>query len=153
MLRDTLLWLSALAPDHTTGKPRPFFGADLISYTETSERRPVDTVAKGEQVEGELDSFIAKRDKQRRREEGDRPAHEIYADSVRLYHDKRELQRAWEWLRYHEAQIRRLSDTLEAIISRHRKEAARYAELLGVEPAKLDETAKRNGHKKRGEAA
>jgi hypothetical protein len=103
-------------------------------------------IARGEQIEGELDAFIAKRDRERRREEGERPQEELYAESTRRYHERQVLQGWWEWLRYHERMIRAHTATYEAIISRHRKEAERYAELLGVEM--LDETTKRNGHKK-----
>ena len=38
-------------------------------------------IAKGEQVEGELDAFIHKRDRQRRRDEGERAREELYAES------------------------------------------------------------------------
>jgi len=68
------------------------------------ERRLVD-IAKGEIVEAEIDAFINRRDKQRRKEE-ERPAEEIYADSVRRHHERQQLQRAWEWLRYHEGPAR-----------------------------------------------
>jgi hypothetical protein len=121
------------------------FGADLTNVDKASERRLVD-ITRGEQVEAEMDAFISKTDKQRRREEGDRPAEEMYAASVRLHHDKRQRVRAWEWLRYHERMIATHTATLEALIGRHRKEAERYAALLGVEP--IDETSKVNGHKR-----
>ena len=111
------------------------------------ERRLVDSVAKGEQVEAELTAFIGKRDEQRRREEGrERPAEELWQASERVYQAKRWRKQAWAWVRYHEGQIRRHTATLEALIGRHRKEAERYAALLGVEP--LDETTKCNGHKR-----
>jgi hypothetical protein len=103
-------------------------------------------VARTEQIEGELDAFISKRDKQRRREEGDRPAEEMYAASTRRYHERQVRQGWWEWLRYHERMIAAHTATLEALIGRHREEAERYADLLGVEP--IDETTKVNGHKK-----
>ncbi len=106
--------------------------------------------AKSERVETELDGFIASRDRKRRKEEGERPAEELYLENTRRYQERQLRREWWEHLRYHEAQIRRLSDTLEALVARHRTEAERYAALLGVEP--IDETAKVNGHR-RGEAA
>jgi hypothetical protein len=134
------------APDHTTGKPRPFFGAGLISYTAASERRLVDTVAKGEVAEASLDALIRRRHDQRAQSEGERAREELYAESTRRHHEKLQQQRWWEWLRFHEGQIRRHTATLEALIGDHRKEAERYAALLGVEP--IDETTKVNGHKR-----
>jgi hypothetical protein len=111
----------------------------------TDERRLVD-ISRSEQVEGELDAFIAKRNKQRRKTEGERAREEIYAESTRRYQEREQLQVWWRWLRYHEGQMRRHTATLETLIGHHRGEAERYAALLGVEP--LDEISKRNGHKK-----
>ena len=97
-------------------------------------------------VEAELDAFIARRDKKRRKEEGERAREELYADSVRTYHENRQLQAWWEVLRYHERMIRAHTANLEALVSRHRSEAQRYADILGVEL--IDETTKVNGHKR-----
>lgn len=109
----------------------------------------MDTVARGEQVESELNSFIRKRDQERRKQEGERPEEALYLESTRRYADRQQRQRWWEWLRFHEGQLRRHTASLEALISQHRNEAERYAGLLGVEI--LDETTT-NGHKK-GKAA
>jgi hypothetical protein len=114
-----------------------------------TERRLVD-IARGEVAESSIDAFIAKRDKERRKTEGERAREELYAESTRRHQEKRQLQVWWEWLRYHEGQMRRHTATLEALISHHRAEAERYAALLGVEA--IDETTKVNGHKK-GRAA
>jgi hypothetical protein len=137
-------------PVWTAGeRPFSFFAQPIIQLFDVSERRPVDTVAHTEMVEGGIDAFIAKRDEQRRKEEG-RPAEELYADSCRRHQERQQLQRWWEALRYHERMVRAHTATLEALIANHRKEAERYAALLGVES--IDETIKVNGHKK-GRAA
>ena len=113
----------------------------------------MDTVAKGEVAAASLTAFIATRDKQRRRDEGERPAEALYAESARRYEERRQRARLWEWYRYHQGQIQRHTATLEALVSAHRKEAQRYAALLGaplVEPVELDETIERSGHQENG---
>jgi hypothetical protein len=134
------------------GSPTRLFGPDLTSrneYIKASERRQVD-IESGERVEGELDGFISKQDKRRRRDEGERAREELYLESTRRHTERQQLRLWWEWLRFHEGQVRRHTANLEALIVHHRTEAERYAGLLGVEM--LDEIAKRNGHKK-GRAA
>jgi hypothetical protein len=106
----------------------------------------MDSHTKGEMAEAGIDSFIAKRDKQRRRDDGERAAEELYMQSTRRYAERERLRLRWEWLRYHEEQIRRLTANLEALITRHRTEARRLAELLGVEP--IDQISKRNGYRR-----
>jgi hypothetical protein len=69
----------------------------------------------GERVETELDGFIANRDKQRRKTEGERAREELYMVSVRTYHERETRQRWWERLRFHEGQVRRHTATLEAL--------------------------------------
>jgi hypothetical protein len=108
------------------------------------ERRLVD-VTHTEAVEAGLDAFIAKRDKQRRQSEGERAREVLYSEGCRRYEEKERRRVLWEWLRFHEAQIRRHTATLEALISRHRREAERYAELLGVEEV-IDESTNGNGY-------
>jgi hypothetical protein len=44
----------------------------------------------GERVEGELDAFIAKRDKQRRQTEGERRLEALWVESVRPYQERQE---------------------------------------------------------------
>jgi hypothetical protein len=107
-------------------------------------------ISRGEQVEGELDAMIRRRDEKRRRDEGERVAEGPYMVSTRRQAERQQLRLWWEWLRYHERMIRSHTANFEALISRHRIEAERYAALLGVEA--IDETTKVNGHKK-GRAA
>ena len=60
----------------------------------------MDTVARGEMVEGELDAFISKRDKQRRAEEGERREAEAWAESVARQNAAEREQNRWEWVRH-----------------------------------------------------
>jgi hypothetical protein len=52
----------------------------------------VDSVSRGEQVESELDMFIARRDEKRRRDEGDRSVEEVWAESCRRHDETRRQQ-------------------------------------------------------------
>ena len=65
----------------------PFFPEDQTNVRHREE--PMDTVAKGEAAESGIDAFISKRDRQRRRDEGERPAEELWAISERIYAAKR----------------------------------------------------------------
>ncbi len=67
-------------------------------------------------------------------------------ESTRRHHEREQRRRWWEWLRFHEQMVRAHTANLERLVGRHRLETERYAALLGVEA--LDETTKRNGHKK-----
>jgi hypothetical protein len=57
-------------------------------------------VAHAEAVEGGLDALIEKRDKQRRREEGERQAHELWQQSVERYHAARRRRNRAAWFAY-----------------------------------------------------
>ena len=92
----------------------------------------MDTVAHAEAVESGLDALIEKRDRQRRKTEGERAAEEMYADSCRRFSDRERTARLWERLRYHEGQARRLSNTVAALVAGHEAEAERYAAILGI---------------------
>ena len=110
----------------------------------------MDTVARGEMVEAELDAMIRRRDEKRRAKEGEHPAEALWQEGCRRHEEKEYRGSLWERLRFHEQMVRNHTTNFEAIVGRHRKEAARYADLLGLTP--LDESGKRNGHKK-GKAA
>jgi hypothetical protein len=92
----------------------------------------VDTVERGEIAESGLDNFIAQRDKQRRREEGERPAEAMWAESCRVYAEQERRRGWWERLRHHEAMIRAHDLNHALIVDGHRREADKYAELLGL---------------------
>ena len=84
-------------------------------------------IATGEKVEHELDAFIRKRDKERRRTEGERPEEEAWKESVRRYEAARDAHLPQEWpARYHIAQAVRYKATLEALVAHHEAEAEKY---------------------------
>jgi hypothetical protein len=110
---------------------RPSFGAVLITYTQADERseRSVD-LAKGEATEKELDVFIAKRDAQRRKAEGDRPVEEAWKQSSRIHDAKLRRENTAAWIDYHQAAAERARRNLEELIARHEAQAQK---LLGIE--------------------
>ena len=57
-------------------------------------------IARGEQVETELDRLIERRDTERRRTEAERRMEELWAESVRRYNARQREQNRWEWVRY-----------------------------------------------------
>jgi hypothetical protein len=83
-------------------------------------------IAKGERVEGELDAFISKRDKERRQSEGERAREELWQKSVREHNARCGDEQRLARLRYHEGQAIRLGRTLGALIRFNRAEAERY---------------------------
>jgi hypothetical protein len=91
----------------------------------------VDT-AKINAIEGELDSFVAGRDKERWRGEGERPAEEIWQESMRTYNAKRQVALAWEWLRYHVRRRRARKHTFALLDAHDEAEIRRYEEMLGI---------------------
>ncbi len=60
----------------------------------------MDTVARGEYVEAELDNMIRRRDERRRKTEGERLEEELYAESVRRYWERRRRQNVAAWFAY-----------------------------------------------------
>jgi predicted acetyltransferase len=57
-------------------------------------------VARTEQIEGELDAFIVKRDKERRQNEGERAREQLWVESVRRYHARQEDDHRAAWCDY-----------------------------------------------------
>jgi hypothetical protein len=97
----------------------------------TAERSVMD-VSHIEAVESRLDAFIAQRDKQRRKVEGERPHEGIYAESCRRFDEEQRQRRLQERFYFHVGQARRLTVTLGVLIAGHEREAQKYAELLGM---------------------
>lgn len=97
-------------------------------------------IAQGETAEAHLDAFIAQRDKQRRREEGERPAEEMWAESERRYFERESRRLRWAWVRFYEKQAERAEANGQAIASANRARAQALVEELALE--------ERNGHKK-----
>jgi hypothetical protein len=83
-------------------------------------------VARTEQIEVELDSFIAKRDKQRRQTEGERAREQLWQESVRRYNARCGEQKRLERLHHHEGQAKRLSNTLGSLVAYHEAEVEKY---------------------------
>jgi len=107
---------------HTPGPNGPglelsFFG-DNRKQTFAERPRDVD-VAKVNAIEGELDSFVKRRDEGRRRDEGERPAQEIWAVSCRHYIEARECQKQAALYLYHGAHIGRLDRTFGVLRAEH----------------------------------
>jgi Lon protease-like protein len=88
----------------------------------------LDTVARTEMVEKELDGMIRRRDEKRRTEEGDRAAEEMYEESCRRYAEQERERNRLAWLDYHRAAAARVRRTLEALISGHEAEAQKLLE-------------------------
>ena len=59
---------------------------------------------------------------------GEREREELYAESVRRYHDRQQQQLRAAWWSYHQDQTARHRRTLEALIARHEEAAARLME-------------------------
>ncbi len=93
----------------------------------------MDTVARGEQVESDLDRLITKRHDQRAAENGHRPSEELYMESVRRHHAQRQQQLAGAWLRHHERQLSNQRTTFALLERHHRQEIAKYERLLGLD--------------------
>jgi len=83
-------------------------------------------IARSEQVEGELDALIRRRDEKRRAEEGDRLTEELWMPSERAYFARLEEQKRQARLEFHEAHAARLRSTMGSLISYHEGEAAKY---------------------------
>ena len=101
-------------------------------------------VVKVNQVEGELDSFVARRDKQRRRDEGEREREDLWAASCRRHAEAQQQSLAWEWLRYHVARQRAHRKTFALLDAHHGAEIAKYEAMLrlgGPGPNGHEETA------------
>lgn len=96
----------------------------------------IDTVAPGETAESHLDALIERRDKQRRKAEGERPAEEIYEASYRRYRDRERDRRLWAEVRYREQMIRSHTATLSALVDGHQRALERALELLGIDETK-----------------
>ena len=85
------------------------------------------TVEQVERVEAELDSFVEKRAREAKDREEES---EQWQSSVMRFHTKRYHANCEEWAQYHEEQARRLSVTNEALVSRHREQAAKYRRMI-----------------------
>jgi hypothetical protein len=97
----------------------------------TGRRHSVD-VERTEMVEGEIDVFIARRDRERRKDEGERAAEEMYEESCRRHSERVRQEDLWKWKRHHEAMIRAHEANLAAVVGAHKERLARVDALLGI---------------------
>ena len=82
-------------------------------------------ISKDEAVEHELDAFIARRDKQRRRTED---VEEAWMESERGYEEQRRRENRAAWYGWHLDQAERHRRTLEDLITHHETRAERLCE-------------------------
>ena len=80
--------------------------------------------AQFERVEGELDAFIAKRDKERRKHEGTRPEEALYAESSRRYQERRRRQNVAAWFGFY----CRMADNHAALAQEYERRAEELCE-------------------------
>ena len=86
----------------------------------------MDTVARGEMVESDLDSLIRGRGTNRRQTEGERLTEEFYESSVRAYNVRQEAARQAERYEYHRGQPDGKRRIMGELITRHEAAAASY---------------------------
>jgi hypothetical protein len=82
-----------------------------------------------ERVEAELDGFIEKRAREARDQER---TDELWPASVWRDRKKRRQQNAQAWFEYHDHIIRSHEATLGFLISYHKQERARFAQILDL---------------------
>ena len=90
-------------------------------------------IGKGERAEGDIDSFITKADKLRRKAEGERPQEESYVPNLRRRDDDRQRSLAWQWLRHHTQKMANRDRTKAMLDAHDRQEIARYERILGID--------------------
>jgi hypothetical protein len=72
------------------------------------EGRGVDTIRERspEAAEAQLERFITQRDEKRKQTQGERLEEELYAESVRRFHERARAERRAQWIEYHECMCR-----------------------------------------------
>ena len=107
-------------------------------------------ISRGEMVEAEIDSYIARADERRRREEGDRRTEEAWAEYERRDQERQEREALENAYLFNMEHVTRLTNTFGDLIARRRAKAQRAATALktryGIEAALLLE----NGHHEEG---
>jgi hypothetical protein len=89
-------------------------------------------IGKGEAVESDLDAYITRADKRRRKLEGERPKEESYMPGLRRLDDARRKENAWAWLRHHQRQLDSHTRTAALLTAHHEQEIAKYEAMLGI---------------------
>ena len=90
-------------------------------------------ITSGERVEGDLDAYITKADKRRRKLEGERPREESYVPGLRRRDHDRQRELAWQWLRHHAQKMRNRARTKVLLDAHDRQEIAKYERMLGLD--------------------
>jgi hypothetical protein len=85
-------------------------------------------IARGYQVEADLEKFISQRHEKRVQTEGERLEEEMYSVSVRRYQECERRQIRAERYGWHCDQAERLRRTLEALIAHHEQQAEKLCE-------------------------
>jgi hypothetical protein len=99
-------------------------------------------ISRGETAESQLDAFIERREKERRKSEGERRTEELWAENERLYFERESRRLRWAWVHYFEAQAERAEANGLAIASANRERAQALLDELVAE--------ERNGHHEKG---
>jgi hypothetical protein len=92
----------------------------------------VDTVARGEMVEAELNRMIEKRSRKGETDLDERE--DLWVESVRRYQERERRQMRAKWHGWHCDQAERHRRTLAALIAHHEGEAQRL-----LEPEEMDQ--------------
>jgi hypothetical protein len=83
----------------------------------------LDTVARSEIVEKELDAMIRRHD-QRRQTEGDRQAEELWRESVARFHERSEAEMRSRWIEYEQ----HMTELHTRLAEEHREKAQKLLE-------------------------
>jgi len=76
-------------------------------------------------VDSELDTLVKRRDRERRKTEGERAREELYEASVRRHNAARDQERRAEWATFHRRQAARHRATLTDLVRFHEEAAAK----------------------------
>jgi hypothetical protein len=91
-----------------------------------------------EKIEADLDNLIDRRDRERRRREGERDEEAAWKESERRVAKARDTRLRIEWSEYHLNQAKRHRALLGALVAHHEEQARKYAEAK-LPPPKANE--------------
>jgi hypothetical protein len=86
-------------------------------------------ITQGELAESHLDALIERRDRERRKTEGERAEEVLWAESERRYFAKQREQNPWEWVRFYD----RMAASLRARAEEYDQRAAALVPTNGHE--------------------
>jgi hypothetical protein len=110
------LIVARYSPDGTRARVE-----QLTSEAGRNEGDLLDTIRErsAEVAENQIDTFISRRDRERRKTEGDRRAEEMWAESVARFHERSEAEMRERWVEYH----RHLQILHQGLADEHEAEA------------------------------